>query len=386
MSQLPHEPAEGGPRFDVVIPCYNYGRFLADAVTSVLTQGVAVRVLILDDCSSDDTAVVGRALAARDPRVTFVRHEVNRGHIATYNEGIDWAEGDYFLLLSADDLLMPGALARAAAAFAAAPEIGMVFGRAIYFEDGLAAADVLAARVTARPWLSLHVRTGAGADVRPAAEIEEASSDVVDVHDAARFFALNRRENVIHTCTAITRTDEQKRLGGYLPSLPHSGDLEMWLRFAANRPVGFVSRFQGGARVHGNNMYRQYDQVRDMVQKVAAISAVIASSGHLLPPAVLADVRQATAEQALRLTTVPLEQGRTEDRLALVAAARDLDPGITRRPAWAAYRAKVAMGPRAWGLLRRLMAARPRLDTGLDTGLTPARSGLGGGLRGGLGG
>ena len=43
------------------------------------------------------------------------RHEVNQGHIATYNEGLlEWAKADYTVLLSADDLLAPGALARAA--------------------------------------------------------------------------------------------------------------------------------------------------------------------------------------------------------------------------------------------------------------------------------
>jgi len=46
----------------VVIPCYNYGHFLEEAVTSVLDdqEGVDVRVLIIDDASSDDSADVAR--------------------------------------------------------------------------------------------------------------------------------------------------------------------------------------------------------------------------------------------------------------------------------------------------------------------------------------
>ena len=68
---------------DVFVPCYNYGRFLRECVESVLSQGgVDVRVLILDDASSDDSREVGRALAAADPRVEYRRHAVNRGHIA----------------------------------------------------------------------------------------------------------------------------------------------------------------------------------------------------------------------------------------------------------------------------------------------------------------
>src|SRR5262245_8621798 len=99
------------PSVDVFVPCYNYGRFLRECVGSVLAQpGVEVRVLILDDCSTDDSAEVGRALAASDPRVEYRRHATNRGHIATYNEGIDWAAADCTMLLSADDLLTQGAL------------------------------------------------------------------------------------------------------------------------------------------------------------------------------------------------------------------------------------------------------------------------------------
>src|SRR5271166_3335342 len=102
-------------RVDIVVPCYNYGRYLRACVRSVLTQeGVDVRVLILDDCSLDNTEEVGRQLAMEDPRVEFRRHAANRGHIATYNEGLlEWASGDYCLLLSADDMLTPGALSRA---------------------------------------------------------------------------------------------------------------------------------------------------------------------------------------------------------------------------------------------------------------------------------
>src|SRR5690242_1270133 len=91
---------------NVVIPCYNYGHFLEQAVGSVLDdQGdVDVRVLIIDDASPDGSGEVALQIAARDPRVEAVVHTTNIGHIATYNEGLlGWADGDYCMLLSADD-------------------------------------------------------------------------------------------------------------------------------------------------------------------------------------------------------------------------------------------------------------------------------------------
>ena len=74
-------------RVDVIVPCYNYGRFLRECVESVLTQPVDVRVLIIDDASTDDTPEVAAALAAEDGRVEFRRHAVNRGHIAYLQRG-----------------------------------------------------------------------------------------------------------------------------------------------------------------------------------------------------------------------------------------------------------------------------------------------------------
>src|SRR5215470_6327097 len=82
----------------VVIPCYKYGHFLEDVIGSVLDdqEGVDVRVLIIDDASTDDSAEVARKIAARDPRVEVIVHETNKGNIATFNEGLlDWADGDY---------------------------------------------------------------------------------------------------------------------------------------------------------------------------------------------------------------------------------------------------------------------------------------------------
>ena len=78
---------------DVVVPCYNYARYLPTCVSTILDQaGVEVRVLIVDDCSTDETPTVAAALAAQDSRVTVVRNEVNLGLIGTANRGmLEWA-------------------------------------------------------------------------------------------------------------------------------------------------------------------------------------------------------------------------------------------------------------------------------------------------------
>src|SRR6267378_7316160 len=77
------------PRVTVVVPCYNYGRYLPDCLGSILAQPrVDVDVVLVDDASTDGSGDVAEELAAMDRRITLVRHARNAGHIATYNDGL----------------------------------------------------------------------------------------------------------------------------------------------------------------------------------------------------------------------------------------------------------------------------------------------------------
>jgi hypothetical protein len=79
------------------------------------------------------------------------------------------------------------------------------------------------------------------------------------------------------------RTKTQKRIGGYRPELPHSGDMEMWLRFAAHGSVGFVDRLQAVYRRHAGNMSSLYDvanSLPDLRQRKAAIDSFLRSEGR----------------------------------------------------------------------------------------------------------
>jgi glycosyltransferase involved in cell wall biosynthesis len=216
---------------DVVIPCYNYARYLRGSVSSVLSQpGVDVRVLVIDDASSDETAAVGQNLALSDSRVTFRRHESNKGHIATYNEGlIGWSTAEYTALLSADDLLAPGSLGRAVGVMNADSNVGMVYGSTIHFEreidiPKIDRQDVGLNRWSGAEWLELRCRAG---------------------------------HNVITSPEVVVRGTVQRAVGGYRPELPHAGDLEMWLRIAAVSDIAYISRVpQAFYRVHPKSMMR----------------------------------------------------------------------------------------------------------------------------------
>lgn len=342
-------------RCDVVIPCYNYARFLRDSVESVLSQDIDVRVLIIDDASPDETESVARALCKQDGRVSLRRHSVNRGHISSYNEGIEWAESDLFVLLSADDMLMPGALARAAAVFAANPRALMVFGRALYFRDGHPAGSVLDGSIQARPRPENAIDAYADrpASGIPAGRLEERCEMAGPLLDTADFFRRNRLYNRVHTSSVVTRTAAQKRLGGYREDLPHAGDLEMWLRFAAHGPVGFVPRFQGAARVHGANMSNLYyaQASRDIMQRALVLEVIEQSCGKSLPRGLMGEMWSGLAVAAVRAAGIPFSMNGRESCDELLAFARRIDPAVTRSLAWNLFALKRAVGP---GLLSRI--------------------------------
>ena len=112
---MPSDP-ETAPAVSVIVPAYNMGAFIAEAITSVVEGSFGdVEVIVVDDGSTDDT----RAVVARftdpggdrfDPRVRYVYRE-NGGKPAAVNEGLKRARGAYVTVLDADDQLPPCSLA-----------------------------------------------------------------------------------------------------------------------------------------------------------------------------------------------------------------------------------------------------------------------------------
>ena len=101
------------PRVSVVMPCYNQARFLPEAVASVVAQTMPDwELLIVDDGSPDDTAVVAQRLIAAHAgrRITLIR-QPNSGPGASRNAAIRQARGAYILPLDADDTVAPTMLA-----------------------------------------------------------------------------------------------------------------------------------------------------------------------------------------------------------------------------------------------------------------------------------
>jgi glycosyltransferase involved in cell wall biosynthesis len=321
-------------KVDVVVPCYNYGRFLRECVQSVLDQPVHdVRVLIIDDASSDDSAVVARKLADADSRVDVVVHSKNSGHIDTYNEGlIDWARADYSLLLSADDVLTEGALLRAISVLDANPNVGLLYGHAVNWYD--------------------H-------QPRPPVRTIPAGVSIWRGHDWLSV-VCKRGHCVTSTPTAIVRTSVQRAIGGYRRDLPHTADVEMWMRFAVHSDVAYVrGTAQAYYRVHGTNMTIQRVPIVDLRQRKAAYDVLFANYSDTIPDA--EQLQQAAnrklAKEALWRACSAYHRSRTESTPVeeLIAFARSTYQGVDTLPEYWGLKWRQRVGPTVCPYLQPLM-------------------------------
>jgi GT2 family glycosyltransferase len=311
--------------FSVIVPCFNYGHFLDGCLRSVLSQqGVSVRVLVIDDRSTDDSARVAARLCASDERVELRTHRVNAGLIATANEGLAWADGDHVVLLSADDLLVPGALWRAATVMARNPGVGLVYGRPLLAPEGrpLPTASGRWRGTTiwrGDEWIRIRCRTAHSAMSSP---------------------------------EVVVRNSVQRAVGGYDPVCHHTSDVNMWLRVAAVAEVAYIRGVpQAIYRVHGTSMSRnQGSPLVGLEQRRNAFDVLSAGAGGRLADGnqLVMRARRALARQALWRASRTVDHGVAEQQRHVdefVAFALATYPAARRLPEWHGLTIRRRLGP-----------------------------------------
>jgi glycosyltransferase involved in cell wall biosynthesis len=201
-----------------VIPCYNHGRFLGDALASVGTPTVPTEIVVVDDGCTDNTPDV---VATFETSNAFrcVRQQ-NAGLAAARNRGLRESRGRYVIFLDADDRLAPGAVDLGASTLDEHPECAFVFGRCRMMDrDGTAL---------------------------------ETSTQPRIVRDHYR--ELLRRNYIWMPGTVMFRRDALERIGGFNGAVNASADYEMYLHIARHHPVHDHGQIVAHYRKHDANM------------------------------------------------------------------------------------------------------------------------------------
>ena len=212
------------PRVSFIVPCYRLAHLLADCVNSILTQTFEdLEVLVMDDCSPDDTRTVAATL--RDSRVRYIRNETNLGHLRNYNKGLALARGEYLWLISADDRLRaPCVVDRFVAAMDAHPDAGYVFCPVMKFDDS--------------GETTLHGSHG----------------DRDAVLEGRRFLRTLAEGNSVPAPAGMVRRSCYERITMFPLDLPFAGDWYLWSAFALFTNVVYLAEPMVSYRVHAANM------------------------------------------------------------------------------------------------------------------------------------
>jgi len=204
----------------VIIPTYNYGRFIGEAVDSALAQTRApLEVIVVDDGSTDDTAEV---LAAYSDRVRVLRQK-NSGVAMARNAGIAAARGEYLAFLDSDDAWYPRKLERQMPRFDAEPSLGLVH---------------------------------CGAEtIDSAGRTLKTSVDGMEGRVAEAMLRLDREVIMPQGSSIVVPKRVAEEVGGFDARLPPSEDWDFCYRVAARYAVGYVPEVLVRYRLHGSGIH-----------------------------------------------------------------------------------------------------------------------------------
>ncbi len=201
------------PKIAVIIPCHNYGEYLAAAIDSVLAQTRAPdEIVVVDDASTDDTRTV--AVAYQDRGVRYLRGEWKAVGDAR-NAGLHATRADFLVFLDADDLLHPEYLSCGLEALMEHPAAAIAYTDQQYFGQN-----------------KTHYRAP-------------------DIFDPKRFDTVNH----IHPAS-IVRRDALVQAGGWSHGEHQDGDWITWRRVLALGWKAVKSKGLWFYRIHDRNMHK----------------------------------------------------------------------------------------------------------------------------------
>ena len=123
---MSHLDKKQKPLVTVVIPSYNQGDFLRDAIESVLAQDIPLELFVMDGGSTDESVEI---LKRFDNKISFWRSHPDDGQSAAINEGIKKGTAPYVCWLNSDDFFYPGALVKLLEALSNDSNAPFVYGR-----------------------------------------------------------------------------------------------------------------------------------------------------------------------------------------------------------------------------------------------------------------
>jgi glycosyltransferase involved in cell wall biosynthesis len=239
-------------KVSVLMPSFNYGRYLPCAIESVLSQSHGdLELIIADDCSTDDSREIARRWQQQDKRVITVFHETNTGLSGARNSGLVHASGRYVALCDADDIWTKDKLTIELECFQRRPDLGAVHSDASIIDgEGYLNGKKYSSE--------FHGKN------------QKCSGDLF--HD----FCLR---NFICNSTVVLRRECLDYAGGFDLRLRSLEDWVCWARISKKYAFGYVEQPLVMYRVHQTNLSRQVGAMAGY--RVTAVNLLLEEAGDI---------------------------------------------------------------------------------------------------------
>jgi len=216
-------------KVSVLMPVYNGCSTLSQAIASILSQDMSeFELIIIDDCSTDNSALIIRQYADKDSRIIPIFHEVNIGLAKTLNEGLNLAKSDFVARMDQDDESLPQRLRIQLDYMLRNPEFAVV-GSYVYHMGAKQEFDRLV----------------------------ELPSDAEQIKQTLLQY------NCMYHPSVMMRRNKILEIGGYQPEFKNAEDYDLWLRVSKSSLLANISEplLRYRFSVTGMTLSRKWEQL-----------------------------------------------------------------------------------------------------------------------------
>ena len=229
------------PLVTILLPTHNRSHLLLQALNSVFAQTyTSLQIIVADDASTDATPAILRPII--DPRLEKLSRPVNLGQMGNLNACLSCTRGEFVLVLSDDDMLLPECVAKLAESLQVYPSATMAYGQT--------------RKETIDGQLLVNTRPS--------------PSSIESGHEFVMKWIAGERE--VAFCSAMFRTRHLREIGGF-PPFP-TGDAAARAAVALRGDVLHVSEMLAVYRVHSNSVTYSYSTIQWAKEELAMVDYI----------------------------------------------------------------------------------------------------------------
>lgn len=231
------------PLVSIICHCYNHASFVEECLDSVLNQSYKnIELIIVDDCSSDNSVEVIENWLKKNPEVQFFNNTKNLGITKSFNKTIEFAKGEFLIDLATDDVLLPNCIEEQISAFNQNPNACLVFGNAELIDE---------------------TGTTIGFNFPVDNNLNVTDKNLVNTN----YESILKGGNCMCSVSSMFKKETFINLGKYDESLAYE-DLDFWLRIAKKYELVFIDKVLVKKRELSHSLTRHFFKKNVFSKKV----------------------------------------------------------------------------------------------------------------------